>query len=200
MYKKRLWPTNRTEDSKAWTYVSLILIPGHDVPHVGQTSRWELGRRSEQHRPISPRVLGSWLLRSRDQSRHWHPGGECIRSQRGKRCVPAHSPHVAQLRGQCQVINDVDRFIPYYCVITVFYIILSHFFRYIMFDDHHVECRSNVSIEAGEEITDFYVSTLNGTNHRRTSLRDGWYFECKCNRCTGKYSSISSSNLNLSTR
>ncbi|XP_059093239.1 SET domain-containing protein SmydA-8-like isoform X3 [Tigriopus californicus] len=55
--------------------------------------------------------------------------------------------------------------------------------RYTMYDDYHTECRANVTIEVGEEITDFYVSPLHGTQYRRTHLRDGWFFDCQCIRC-----------------
>ena len=62
----------------------------------------------------------------------------------------------------------------------------KHPFRYTMYADHHVECRANVAIRKGEEITDHYVSPLFGTMYRRSHLRDGWYFDCKCLRCQGK--------------
>ena len=55
-----------------------------------------------------------------------------------------------------------------------------------MYADHHVECRANVAIRKGEEITDHYVSPLFGTMYRRSHLRDGWYFDCKCRRCQGR--------------
>ena len=55
-----------------------------------------------------------------------------------------------------------------------------------MYADHHVECRANVAIRKGEEITDHYVSPLFGTMYRRSHLRDGWYFDCKCLRCQGR--------------
>ena len=48
---------------------------------------------------------------------------------------------------------------------------------------HSVEVRACVPISKGEEITDHYVTALNGTMYRRTHLRDGWFFECKCQRC-----------------
>ena len=62
----------------------------------------------------------------------------------------------------------------------------KHPFRYTMYADHHVECRANVAIRKGEEITDHYVSPLFGTMYRRSHLRDGWYFDCKCLRCQGR--------------
>ena len=54
-----------------------------------------------------------------------------------------------------------------------------------MRSDQVCECRANVAIEEGEEITDFYVSPLHGTQYRRKCLRDGWYFQCRCKRCQG---------------
>eukprot|EP00096_Caligus_rogercresseyi_P012954 TRINITY_DN5617_c0_g1_i1.p1 TRINITY_DN5617_c0_g1~~TRINITY_DN5617_c0_g1_i1.p1 ORF type:complete len:550 (+),score=73.83 TRINITY_DN5617_c0_g1_i1:42-1652(+) len=49
--------------------------------------------------------------------------------------------------------------------------------------DHVVECRATVRIYPGEELTDHYVSPLQGTAVRSQCLRDGWYFDCKCLRC-----------------
>ena len=57
------------------------------------------------------------------------------------------------------------------------------FFRYIIHDDYHVEVRACVAIAAGEEITDHYVTPLNGTQYRRSHLKDGWFFDCVCPRC-----------------
>ena len=58
-------------------------------------------------------------------------------------------------------------------------------FRYIIQSDFTSECRANVTIEKGAEITDFYVSPLYGTRYRRKHLKDGWFFDCKCKRCSG---------------
>merc|ERR1719189_2314447 len=63
--------------------------------------------------------------------------------------------------------------------------------RYIMMVDnseegnirHSVEVRACTQISKGEEITDHYVTPLNGTMYRRSHLRDGWFFECQCLRC-----------------
>jgi len=52
--------------------------------------------------------------------------------------------------------------------------------RYIIHDDFHVEVRATVAIRAGEEITDHYVTPLNGTVYRRSHLKDGWFFDCSC--------------------
>ena len=52
-----------------------------------------------------------------------------------------------------------------------------------LFVQHSVEVRACIPISKGEEITDHYVTALNGTMYRRTHLRDGWFFECKCQRC-----------------
>ena len=54
-----------------------------------------------------------------------------------------------------------------------------------MHSDCRAECRTNVAVSAGEEFTDYYVSPLHGSQYRRASLRDGWFFECKCHRCRG---------------
>ncbi len=55
-----------------------------------------------------------------------------------------------------------------------------------MHGDNRAECRANVLVRAGEELTDYYVSPLHGSHYRRASLRDGWFFECKCRRCKGE--------------
>ena len=39
--------------------------------------------------------------------------------------------------------------------------------RYIIHDDFHVEVRATVAIRAGEEITDHYVTPLNGTGAKK---------------------------------
>ncbi len=59
--------------------------------------------------------------------------------------------------------------------------------RYTMHGDCRAECRTNVEVRAGEEFTDYYVSPLHGSNYRRASLRDGWFFHCRCERCQGNY-------------
>ncbi len=55
-----------------------------------------------------------------------------------------------------------------------------------MHGDNRAECRANVLVRTGEELTDYYVSPLHGSHYRRASLRDGWFFECKCRRCKGE--------------
>ena len=55
--------------------------------------------------------------------------------------------------------------------------------RYIIHDDFHVEVRATTAIKTGQEITDHYVTPLNGTAYRRTHLKDGWFFDCECDRC-----------------
>ena len=56
--------------------------------------------------------------------------------------------------------------------------------RYILHSDGQAEVRATIRIDPGMEITDHYVTPLNGTMYRRTHLRDGWFFDCKCDRCT----------------
>jgi len=45
------------------------------------------------------------------------------------------------------------------------------------------EIRATRDIAAGEEVTKQYVSPLETTNMRRAKLREGWYFDCECERC-----------------
>ena len=56
--------------------------------------------------------------------------------------------------------------------------------RYILHSDGLAEVRATVESPAGAEVTDHYVTPLNGTMYRRTHLRDGWFFNCDCKRCT----------------
>ena len=68
------------------------------------------------------------------------------------------------------------------------------YFRYLINNDGYSEVRANTYITSGEEITDHYVTPSNGTMYRRTHLRDGWFFSCRCLRCQdmtegGTYSS-----------
>ncbi len=58
-------------------------------------------------------------------------------------------------------------------------------YRYTMYGDNHAEVRANVAISKGDELTDYYVSPLHGSNFRRRSLAGGWFFLCTCNRCQG---------------
>ena len=55
--------------------------------------------------------------------------------------------------------------------------------RYISLSDGWMECRATVTISAGEEITDHYVSPADDTQTRGAALRAGWYFSCQCARC-----------------
>ena len=60
--------------------------------------------------------------------------------------------------------------------------------RYIIHDDFHVEVRATVAIRAGEEITDHYVTPLNGTGATKVnerlacSVSHSWFFL----QCTGE--------------
>ena len=44
--------------------------------------------------------------------------------------------------------------------------------------------KAHRDIEAGEEITIQYVTSILGTHKRRKKLRSEWYFDCKCVRCS----------------
>ena len=44
--------------------------------------------------------------------------------------------------------------------------------------------RARVGVKAGEELTVQYLSALNGTHRRRAKIREEWYFDCSCKRCS----------------
>jgi len=44
--------------------------------------------------------------------------------------------------------------------------------------------RARVHIKAGEELTVQYLSALNGNHRRRQKIREEWYFDCSCRRCS----------------
>ena len=46
----------------------------------------------------------------------------------------------------------------------------------------YVRARSN--IKKGEEISVQYLSALSGNFKRRQKIRDEWYFDCMCRRCS----------------
>ena len=46
----------------------------------------------------------------------------------------------------------------------------------------YVRARSN--IRKGEEISVQYLSALSGNFKRRKKIRDEWYFDCECRRCS----------------
>ena len=44
--------------------------------------------------------------------------------------------------------------------------------------------RARVGIRAGEEVTVQYLSALKGTHRRRQKIREEWFFDCNCKRCS----------------
>jgi hypothetical protein len=50
--------------------------------------------------------------------------------------------------------------------------------------DNKLEIIAQTKIEAGEEITNQYMSTDKPTYIRRPYLREKWFFECMCFRCS----------------
>ena len=58
------------------------------------------------------------------------------------------------------------------------------YFRYIFREGTlESECRTTIPISKGKEILDHYVSPLEGTRFRQKKLREGWCFDCDCQRC-----------------
>ena len=55
---------------------------------------------------------------------------------------------------------------------------------YIKVTSRFVNGFFSVSIKKGEEITFHYTGGLKGRFIRRKALRDGWYFWCRCDRCS----------------
>jgi len=52
-----------------------------------------------------------------------------------------------------------------------------------VFPNKTLALQAKVKIQAGEEFTISYISTLQGSIKRRMKLHDKWYFDCKCARC-----------------
>lgn len=50
--------------------------------------------------------------------------------------------------------------------------------------DHHLEMRALTRIEAGQEITNQYMAADKPTFIRRAYLRENWFFDCQCARCS----------------
>ena len=74
--------------------------------------------------------------------------------------------------------------------------------NYVKFPDYHLELRSQIPIQRGEEISTRYISAtigkrwqitllnmsnnsfLAGNMRRREDIRKFWFFDCKCKRCS----------------
>jgi len=52
-----------------------------------------------------------------------------------------------------------------------------------VFPNKTLALQAKVNIEAGEEFTISYISTVQGISKRKTKLREKWFFECTCQRC-----------------
>jgi len=61
----------------------------------------------------------------------------------------------------------------------------------IMNEDQTVDVRAVMAIPRGTEITKSYVSSLETTQLRQEKLVQGWYFTCKCLRCTDPLEGLS---------
>ena len=46
--------------------------------------------------------------------------------------------------------------------------------------------RARMLIPLGDEISVQYLSALYGNFKRRKKIKDEWYFDCTCRRCSGK--------------
>lgn len=53
-----------------------------------------------------------------------------------------------------------------------------------VFPNKTLALQSKVAIKAGEELTINYISPMQGSLKRRMKLRDKWFFECSCARCS----------------
>lgn len=56
--------------------------------------------------------------------------------------------------------------------------------NYVKFPDYHLELRSQIPIQRGEEISTRYISATIGNMRRREDIRKFWFFDCKCKRCS----------------
>jgi hypothetical protein len=54
----------------------------------------------------------------------------------------------------------------------------------LMNPDHSQEVHAQVLIRAGEEVTNQYLKVLQPTAERRSFLREKWFFDCLCRRCS----------------
>jgi len=52
-----------------------------------------------------------------------------------------------------------------------------------VFPNKTLALQAKIKINAGEEFTISYISTVQGSLKRRMKLHDKWYFDCKCARC-----------------
>ncbi|XP_023328599.1 protein msta isoform X2 [Eurytemora carolleeae] len=53
-----------------------------------------------------------------------------------------------------------------------------------VFPNKTLALQAKIKIQAGEEFTISYISTLQGMLKRRTKLREKWFFDCSCSRCS----------------
>ncbi len=53
-----------------------------------------------------------------------------------------------------------------------------------MLPGQRVQVRAQVAIPRGAEITIQYISFMYGQLRRRSDIRDCWFFQCACARCT----------------
>jgi len=61
----------------------------------------------------------------------------------------------------------------------------------IMNEDLTVDVRAVMPIKKGQEITKSYVSSMETTQMRQQRLLSGWYFHCKCLRCSDPLEALS---------
>jgi len=61
----------------------------------------------------------------------------------------------------------------------------------IMNEDQSVDVRAVMPIKRGSEVTKSYVSSFMTTQMRQERLLAGWYFRCKCLRCTDPLEGLS---------
>ena len=50
--------------------------------------------------------------------------------------------------------------------------------------DHKLEMIAQIRIEAGQEITNQYLNAEKPTYIRRSYLKENWFFDCTCDRCS----------------
>ncbi|XP_040575619.1 SET domain-containing protein SmydA-8 isoform X1 [Lepeophtheirus salmonis] len=58
--------------------------------------------------------------------------------------------------------------------------------NYVKFPDFHLELRSQIPIKKGEQIFTRYVSSTIGNVRRREDIKQYWFFDCECQRCTDR--------------
>lgn len=56
--------------------------------------------------------------------------------------------------------------------------------NHVVFPNKHLVLQAKTAVKKGEELTINYISPVQSTLRRKSKLRDKWFFECRCQRCS----------------